>query len=193
VKSAVYQRLVGVPPFDGHDRDHRLEEAVAEVTARARDLAAEVALVDRGADPLPSVAGIEDYVDHRAREQRDFHARRATQHMRLERRWAAVESAVVLAAAVLSAVAGAVEGRELTVWIGVATTVTAAVAVHRAGGQHARLAASYAMTVDDLDRALRSFDPASATPKDAGRLVSRVEAILARQNDTWAMTATVQP
>ena len=68
MKSAVYQYLVGVPPFDGDDRDDRLKKAVADVTTRARDFAAEVVLVDCGAD-LPSISSIEDYVDQRAHDR----------------------------------------------------------------------------------------------------------------------------
>jgi SMODS and SLOG-associating 2TM effector domain 1 len=92
-----------------------------------------------------------------------------------------------LAAALLSAVGGALGGAVLSVWVGVATTVASALAAHIASEQHARIAAGYAQTADQLDRLLRRFDPTHSDEQTAASFVADVEQVLSAQNGSWAM------
>jgi hypothetical protein len=192
-KSAVYQYLAGVPPYDGPNRDEALDSALADITQKADGLAGEVILATPTPRPLPSISGVADYVTQRAREQRSFHADRIAHHQRLERRWRDAETAATVVAAVLSAIGGALSSSGLSAWVGVATTVAAALAAHLASVQHGRIAASYGITVDDLDRLLDRFDAAAASAANTAEFVTRVEAILAKQNDSWVVMLAPQP
>ena len=190
-KSCVLRYLVGTAPFDGPDRDDRLDDAMTEISRRASGVAAEVALLGSAPRPLPEVSGIGDYLERRARDQRRFHFDRLAHHHRLEQRWRLAEVAATLLAAFLTAIGTSVQGGgHVNAWVGVATTVAAAVSSHRAASQHGRIAASYALTVEELDHVIDRFDPATASPADAADLVARIEAILAKQNEAWASLAT---
>ena len=191
-KSAVYRYLAGVPPYEGSDRDDALDAVMADVTQKSSGLAGEVTLATSEPRPVPSISGVADYVTQRAQEQRSFHANRIAYHQRLESRWRFAQSAATVAAAVLSAVGGVLEGSDLSAWVGVATTVAAALAAHLASVQHGRIAASYGITVDDLDRLLDRFDAATASDADAAEFVARIEAVLAKQNDSWVATLAPQ-
>lgn len=166
----------------------------AELTA-ARDLvgdkgealAAQVRERPEDAAGLPET-GIGAYVDDRARAQLEFHSRGAARHATLEQRWRLAQIAATAVAALLSAIGGALEGTSLSAWVGVATTVAGAVAAHLASEQHARIAARYASTADQLEQLLAGFDPATADPTAAAAFVVAVEAVLDRQNSTWVST-----
>lgn len=192
-KSAVYQYLVGVPPYGGPDRDEALDTAMADVTEKTGVLAGEVILATPKPQPIPTISGVAGYITQRAQEQRAFHAERIAHHQRLEKRWRTAESAATIVAAVLSAIGSVLDGSDLSAWVGVATTVAAALAAHLASVQHSRIAASYGITVDDLDRILDRFDAATASDADIAEFVTRVEAVLAKQNDSWVTMLAPQP
>jgi len=185
LKSAVYQYLARVAPFAGADRDAELAARVAAVQQRARSLLRLAMAVDPDDRPVPTVAGIADYVSDRAQDQASWHASRVRKHERLARRWRGAELTATAAAAVLSAVGGALHG-DLSAWVAVATTVGAAVAAHLASAQHDRIAASYAATADELERLLASFDAGSASDEAAAEFVADTERVLAGQNQGWA-------
>lgn len=192
VKAAVFRYLAGVPPYDGPDRDAALEAELADLTAKAGPLAAAAVDAKPDAEPVPAVTDIAGYVRERALDQQEFHAERKASHRRQQRRWRAAEFVATVAAAGLSAFGSAGTGPDLTAWVGVATTVAAAIAAHLAGEQHARIAASYTLTADDLDQLIRDFDPATAGTAAAAEFVGKVEAVLARQNQTWVSTLAQQ-
>ncbi|MDQ3274936.1 MAG: DUF4231 domain-containing protein [Actinomycetota bacterium] len=191
-KSAVYQYLVGVPPYADPGRDSVLDTAMEEVEQKAGSLAGAVLLVTPEPRAVPAVSGIANYVTLRAQEQRAYHFDKVAVHLRLGSRWRAAELTATLTAAVLSAVGGALEGTDVSAWVGVATTIAAALAAHLASVQHARIAASYGITVADLDRLLGRFDAATATNAEAADFVAGVEAVLAGQNDSWVTTLAPQ-
>lgn len=186
LKSAVYQYLARVAPFAGADRDAELAARVAAVQERARSLLRLAMAVDPDDRPVPTVAGIADYVSDRAQDQASWHASRVRRHERLARRWRGAELAATAAAAVLAAVGGVLHGPDLSAWVAVATTVGAAVAAHLASAQHDRIAASYAATADELERLLASFDAGSASDQAAAEFVADTERVLAGQNQGWA-------
>lgn len=188
IKSLVYQRLLGVAPFDGPGPDRTLDEAVAKLEAGVSSLAGSVLLVEVEPKPVPAVATVADYIALRAMPQRAFHFDKIAIHERLGGRWRAAELLATLSAALLSAVGGALPGTDVSAWVGVATTIAAALAAHLAGTQHARIAARYGVTVAELDRIVDRFDPATASPAQAAELVAGVERVLAAQNDTWIST-----
>lgn len=188
IKSLVYQRLVDVAPFDGPGSDEKLGEAVAKLEAGVSSLAGSVLLVEVEPTPVPAVATVADYIALRAMPQRAFHFDKIEVHERLGSRWRAAELVGTLSAALLSAVGGALPGTDVSAWVGVATTIAAALAAHLAGTQHARIAARYGVTVAEIDRIMDRFDPATATGAQAAEFVAGVEGVLAAQNDTWITT-----
>lgn len=187
----VYQYLAGVAPFDDLDRDRQLGLKVTALEALVPDTAPLVVGEKPDERPLPQIDGVADYLAQRAQPQREWHLQRSVQQRGLAARWRAGELVATAVAAVLAAVGGALHGPDLSAWVAVATTAGAAIAAHRAGQQHDRLADSYARTVLALDAVLRDFDPADA-PTEAS-LVVAVERILAAQNDSWASLFSTRP
>jgi osmotically-inducible protein OsmY len=75
----------------------------------------------------------------------------------------------------------------------VATTVAGAVAAHIASEQHARISASYAVTVERLGSLIRGFHAEAADAEAATAFVAGVEEVLAQQNQLWVSTLTARP
>lgn len=166
------------------DRAARLTAASDLVAANAQSLTAQVRDRPEDARELPE-PGIDAYLRDRALTQLRYHSDNAKRHALRERRWRGAEIAATVVGAVLSAVGGAVEGTNVSAWVGVATTIAGAVAAHLAGEQHARIAARYASTADQLEHLVNGFRPATADPVAAAAFVDAVEAVLDRQNSTW--------
>lgn len=185
LKGLVHQYLADVPPFTGPGRDDALLAKVDEVDERSRVHAGLIVGVPSDSKPLPGIAGIDDYLRERVREQRDWHAGQAVARKRLAQRWRAAELATTSIAAVLAAAGGVLDGRDLSTWVAVATTAGAAFAAHLAAKQHVTIAGSYATTSADLDAMLLRFDAGSATKEQAATFVARVESVLAAQNNAW--------
>ena len=72
-----------------------------------------------------------------------------------------------------------------TAWTAAATTIAAAFATHIAAAQHQRIAASYAVTADQLDRLIAPVDPDTTSSERQTQFVADVERILATQNEGW--------
>ncbi|MFE7405758.1 DUF4231 domain-containing protein [Isoptericola sp. NPDC057559] len=184
LKSLVYRYLAGASPFAGEDRDKELARRARAITDRTDTDELLLAGTGAGGSPLPAISSLADYATDRARGQRDWHVRRAVQHHASGRRWRTVQLAATLAAGVLAAVAGAVDGLQLSAWVGALATVAAAVAAHVAGEQHERIAGSYARTARSLDLLLAGYDP-TQQPARRGGFVSKVEGVIARQTEAW--------
>ncbi len=185
-KGLAVQYLAAVAPFDGTDRDTELVRRVEGARRRAASLAEQVAGVEPDDAPPPRIAGLADYVSDRAQQQRDWHEQRAVEHRGRADRLRRYELAMTLMAAVLVAVGAATGSAEnLSPWVGVATTASAAFAAHLTARQHDRIAGSYARTAYDLDTLLSGLDPATASPAQGARFVAAVESALAAQNEAW--------
>jgi hypothetical protein len=192
IKAAVYQYLARAAPYDGAGRDALLDDVLVAVAQRAQSLASAALSLRPATEAPPAVTGVADYVTRRAQDQIDYHDRKRKEHDRLEKRWRFAEITATLAGAVLSAI-GARPGSALAAWVGVATTVAGAVAAHIAGEQHARISASYAVTVERLQSLVRRFQPATADAAAATVFVVGVEEVLSQQNQSWVSTLTARP
>lgn len=192
LKGLVYQHLAGVGVSSGADGDSRLRDKVDEVCGLARDHAALVVGSAPDNAPLPKVTGVADYLRERAQGQRTWHKDATGRHRRLARRWRMAELVATVGAAVLAALAGALDTSALAPWVGVATTAGTAFAAHLAGEQHDRIAGAYARTVLDLDALLREFDLAVASADRAAQFVADVETVLAAQNGSWVSLFTAK-
>jgi hypothetical protein len=187
LKAQVVRYLAGVAPFDGGDRDAKLDDQVDVVQDRAGRIPG--ALSDFHAQqpdrrPLPAITGFGSYRSERAEAQADWHRGKTREHERQAALARRAEVAASLVGAALAAVAAGTGTVEFAGWVGVTATVAAALAAHRAAGDHERIAAAYGLTSDVLDRLARRL-PAAPDAAAQARFVAEVEARLAAQNDTW--------
>jgi hypothetical protein len=187
LKAQVVRYLVGVAPFDGSDRDQKLNDQVDQVQERAAKSLA--ALKDFQAQQpdgreLPAIRDFDGYRTERARKQAEWHRGKIREHEDRAARIRRAEAGATVVGALLAAVAAGTGTGALAVWIGVASTIAASFAAHRAATNHERITASYAMTTDVLDRLLARL-PMQPDAATQARFVTEVEARLAAQNDTW--------
>jgi hypothetical protein len=183
VKTEVYRYLASVGPYARADRDTVLASALDEAQAPAHDLLADLHGVHADDKPLPTVHNLPTYVEKRARAQADWHRGRIGQHKKAASRIRAAELTATAVAAVVSALtaAGIVD---LAALIGAATTTAAAFAAHLAATRHDRIAGSYAITAEQLDRFVQRL-PADPDPATAAAFVDNVEQVLLNQNQGW--------
>jgi hypothetical protein len=133
---------------------------------------------------VPKVNDFASYVTDRARDQADWHRSKISEHVQAARRIRRAELAATVVAAVLGAIGAGFDTKGLAVWIGVATTIGAALAAHLGASQHDRIAASYAATADQLDLLIERL-PAEPDTAIQARFVAHVESRLAAQNESW--------
>jgi hypothetical protein len=183
LKAEIYRFCAGVAPYTGADRDAKLNGRVDELTTGTTDLAADVQRSPPDTRPLPEVHDIASYVVKRAEAQRVWHADRILDHTRRARNLRLAEFAATAVGAVLSAVSAALK-IDLAAWIAASTTIAAAVSAHAAAARHDKIAASYAVTTDHLERLIERL-PAEPDPRAAAEFVVAVERVLAAQNEGW--------
>jgi len=186
LKAEVYRYLVTTPPYTGDDRDKVLTERVDSVEAAASGPLVDFEQARADDRAPPAVTGISEYLEDRARGQADWHRDRIGQHLRAARRIRAAEFAATAAAAVISAVGAALDHADVSVWIAVGTTLGAAFAAHLGATRHDRIAASYAVTADQLDRLIDRL-PADADADLQAGFVDAVEQVLSVQNESWVV------
>lgn len=184
LKAEVFRHLAGVAPYAGDDRDERLDSQVEAIQNKAKGLLRDLQRTPSDAEPLPAVHDLDSYLANRAREQATWHRAKIHEHEQAAARIRSAELAATLIAALLAAVGSAVDAGGLPVWIGVATTLSAALAAHANATQHDRIAAMFAATAMQLDllveRFARTNDPALGA-----QFVIDVEHRLATQNESW--------
>ena len=187
LKAEIVRYLAGVAPYDGSDRDDVLNGQVDRVQDRASRSPAGLsdfhAVRPDGREP-PPIDGFPGYRVERAQKQADWHRMSIAEHERRAALIRRAEVAASLAGAVLAAVAAGTGTSSLAGWVGVAATVAATLGAHLAANDHERIAATYAVTADVLDRLLARL-PASPDADTEMRFVADVEARLAAQNDAW--------
>lgn len=185
LKAETYRYLAGVNPYAGADRAERLQAQFGTVQTRSMNLLVSQQLAaadDRG---LPAVRTFENYRMQRAQDQANWHRGKIAQHVRTARKLRFWQLGATAAGAVLAAVAAALPGAHLAAWTAAATTIATAFATHIAATQHLRIAASYAATVDQLQRLIDGVNPKTASADQRAQFVADVERVLAVQNDGW--------
>jgi hypothetical protein len=192
LKAQVYRYLTGVPPYGGEDADSILISAATRVDDEAADYLAAKASATADDKAPPKVANIDEYIRERAVQQHDWHISRVRSLESRARALHAAELIATSAAAVLAAVASLAGLTDLTevasigAWVGLATTVSSAIAAHLAAGRYERLAATYAHTATQLDRLIVDRESSKSIDRDAA-FVDAVEAVLAAQNGGWVV------
>lgn len=184
-KALAYLYLAQAPPFAGTERDKVLDAKHAELDERAADVRPLVAGIEPDDMPLPNTRTAEEYLSGRAKDQLAWHDRSAARARARADAWRNASIAATGAAAVVGAVGGALHGPDLSAWVAVFATAATAFSAHLASEQYDRIASSYARTAASLEGLIRRFEASERTPEQARTLVSRVEKILAQQNDAW--------
>lgn len=189
LKAEVARFLVVVAPYDGGDAEPEqlLRRQIDAVQERADGSPGRLTdFQEQRSDgrALPPIDGFDGYRDERALEQARWHRDRIGHHRGRASWIRRAEVAVSLVGVVLGAVAAGRGTTGLAGWIAVTATVAATLVAHRASTEHERIAASYAVTADLLDRLVRRL-PASPDATQRGQFVTDVEARLAAQNQSW--------
>jgi hypothetical protein len=184
LKAEVFRYRAGVAPYDDADRDRALSAQVDAIQKKAAALALDLQQTPADSNALPEVSDFPSYVTNRAKNQADWHRGKIAEHIQAARRIRYAELAATAIAALLGAIAAALDTKGLTVWIGVATTIGAAFAAHLSATQRDRIAAGYAATADRLDLLIERL-PADPDPATQAQFAADVESTLAAQNETW--------
>jgi hypothetical protein len=184
LKAEVYRYRAGVAPYHDANRDSTLGAQLEAVQTKAAALALDLQQARADDRALPEVSDFPSYVEQRARQQADWHRGKISGHVQAAKRIRLAELAATAVAALLGAIAAALDTEGLAIWIGVATTIGAAFAAHASATQRDRIAAGYAATADRLDLLIERLpaDPDAAT---RAQFVAEVESTLAAQNETW--------
>jgi hypothetical protein len=176
--------------FAGSQGDALLGEVMRDVEARTAALIAAATVLEPDALSLPKIHNIADYVDERARDQENWHIRAARKRMRIEARWRGAEVLATLTAALISAIGIETKVQDLAIWVGVATTIATALTAYRAREQHARIAAGYARTANNLGRLLSQFDVNTADDAESATFVNDIESVLSQEDTNWSTQTT---
>lgn len=185
LKAEVYRYLTGVKPYAGADHAEVLRAQLDAIQTRGRSLLVNEQQFPPDARPLPQVATFGGYLTARAQQQADWHRNKSAEHAHKARTLRGWQLAATAAGAVLAAIGGALPQSHIAAWTAAATTIAAAFATHLAATQHQRIAASYAVTADQLARLIAGVDPAVAGPDRQAQFVTDVEGVLAAQNNGW--------
>ena len=162
----------------------RLSTAIDAAQAAVRDHGAELLAAPPATFALPAVESFDDYVAQRAGTQATWHRTNGGTLLARARRLRQAELAVTVLGVGASAAAGAYAATVLTPLVSMLSTIAAALAAHLSAAKHERVAAGYAITAVDLERAIAGL-PETPPGDERAAFVDRVEAILDRQNIAW--------
>jgi hypothetical protein len=183
LKAQVHVFLAGAAPYrDGSAR--RLIDDAAETCRRAAKVARHTVRVQGDGKELPKLSDVDSYFAVRVAGQIHGYYRPTAEALalRLKRlRWA--EIVLGAAGTVLFAVAGVFGSGSLTAWIGVITTVVAALAAHSAQAEYEYLMTEYDRTANRLQDLHSSRVAGSNEADDA--LVAACERVIFDQNEAW--------
>jgi SMODS and SLOG-associating 2TM effector domain 1/Protein of unknown function (DUF4231) len=182
LKAEMYSYLAGVGRYRGADGLRRLLDRVERLESDAGVVNAHLAGVQPVERDLPAVHDVDSYLAVRVRGQiADYYrpkeasvARRAGWFRRLQ--WV-----LGVTGAGLAALAGTLSTQAIAPWIGVLTTISAAVAAHAAAGRFEFQQLEYARTANELERLIARRGGTGGDEE----LVERAEQIISVQNDGW--------
>ncbi|MFC4853978.1 DUF4231 domain-containing protein [Actinophytocola glycyrrhizae] len=184
IKADVYTYLAGARPFDGPDRDekalHELDDLMRSVDDIVRHTTG-LTPVDRS---LPPVHDVDSYAKERVVKQLDgYYLPKAREMARKVQFTHVLEVTLSGAAAVLAAVVAVLPSTAVSAWIGVFTTVAAAVTAHAAASRYEYQQIEFTRTADELERltTLRAV----GGHLDDEEFVVTCERIISIQNEGW--------
>ena len=185
LKAEAFRFLAEVTPFRGADR----ESLLAERVGRVRDEAADLLVHTTGVAPVvrqpPAVHDVDSYVAVRLEPQIAWYRGRSVSLARRLARARGCEVALGVLGVVLGAAASAFAVDEVSAWVAVVATVTAALSSHVAGSRWEYQLVEYLRTADELERMREDWSIADRSEEASDRLVDRCEHVVSIQNDGW--------
>ncbi len=181
IKAAVYRALV----IDSPATRDALEDALDEAESSGEQHLISFGVTEADDQSVPDVVDVATYRTERARNQMDWHRKKAPQQGAKGRRLRQVELGVTVLGLIASAIAAATQAPWLAIVVTALTTVAAAIAAHIGATKYERIAAGYVRTANRIDRAIRRL-PDDPDDDRALAFVDEVEEILLRQNESWA-------
>jgi hypothetical protein len=188
MKADLYTFLAGVAPFRGVDADRVLLDRMERLLVDAAGMAKYVAGIDPVQRPLPAVHDVGSYITVRLAEQIAGYYRPKARQMRQRasviRR---LELGIGVVGAALAVLTAVFQIREASAWVGVATTITAALTAHAAAARYEYQQLEYTRTADELDR-LRLLRADNALDD---KFVAACEHVISIQNEGWMAKLTM--
>ncbi|MBY5896044.1 DUF4231 domain-containing protein [Rhizobium ruizarguesonis] len=194
LKGAIYKYSALAAPFD--DQLHAAERFNEEREKIAENIDDLLSLLEpnQGAGSAPSTrfASPSDYIDERVRKQIAWFRKKADDFAPVAKRLRAIEFALSLLAAVVTAAVG-VAGKNLfglgfdfVALTSVLTTIGGAILAHAEASRYDFLIATYRATALRLDNELSNVNAGLAVPSpDWSSFVERCETILSTENGAW--------
>lgn len=193
LKAEVFRYLVRVDPYAGPDRSAVLEAQLAVVQGRANAQLVDQQDTEPDDQRLPPLRTVAEYVTVRAQSQADWHRKKIGAQARKGRRWRIGQLAFTGLGVVFSALTTVVPSWHFSTWTAAMTTIAAAIGAQVSATRYRRIAETYAVTTDQLDRLIAGFEPAFATPAQQAVFVADVERVLAAQNNGWTDLLSAVP
>lgn len=183
LKAQVHVFLAGAAPY--RDRSvRRLVDDAAATCRRADKVRRHTVGVKDDGRKLPNVSDVDSYFAVRVAGQIHGYYRPAAEaHALRLKRLRRAELVLGAVGAVLFALASVVSTGSVTAWIGVITTVVAALAAHSAQAEYEYLMTEYDRTANRLQDLLSSRVAGSDEADDA--LVAACERVIFDQNEAW--------
>jgi hypothetical protein len=195
LKAQGYLYAAGTPPYPDRDK------APALLTKAINELTTGDPLLDIPLEPVTKLNGrhptarltIQEYIDRRAKKQRDHYLTGAVENRAKLRTWRWISLTLAVAATGLGVIAGVTKSGATNVWIAVLTTATATLTSFLFVSQYEFLAASYLETSQKLKLRLTQWDAETIKNEvEAQRLILDCESIIASQNHSWARELSVR-
>jgi hypothetical protein len=193
LKSEIFCYVAGGKPFDGADRGEKFEAACRDAESWVEELSVELAAIAPDSEAVPSLGSPQDYVASRVSAQiANYYRPKAQRNARLASRFRLFELVVAGVAAVVGAVAGALQlsaagSKGVGMWVAVLTTIGAAVAAHAAASRFDLQARTFFATARELEDVLGKWER-DGKPTDPARwsaLVAHCENVISAENRGW--------
>jgi SMODS and SLOG-associating 2TM effector domain 1 len=164
LKAEVYRYRAGVAPYDAAHRDRTLSAQLAAIQNKAAALALDLQQTRADDRVLPEVSDFPVICRAACPTAGRLAPSKIAGHVQAAKPIRFAELAATAVAALLGAIAAALDTEGLAIWIGVATTIGAAFAAHQSATQRDRIAAGYAATADRLDLLIERLQPIRTPP-----------------------------
>jgi len=186
LKSDVYSYLSGTGPFRGENRDDVALRRLEDVVDSVGDLVKYTTGVEPARRPIPAVHDVETYLAVRVEGQLAGYYRPKARHMatrvRIARR---LEMGLGAVAAVFGAVVAVFPTVGVSAWIGVLTTIAAAISAHASMSRYEYQQIEFTRTAGELERLSARRAGAGTGQLSDDEFVLACERVISIQNEGW--------
>jgi hypothetical protein len=191
MKAQSYRRSASAAPYDNAaTADQLLLDELNKIESDIDDLNGDRVNEGKSSAPVDLIKPTE-YIEKRVTAQAKWHEDKAEAARTTSRKWLQLEFVLALATAVITAIIGSLDKKQLGAFdfvalTGVLTTLSGTILAHVEASRYAFIVSTYRATA----RRLRNEEvkaPANAQPPSAdwSAFVERCEGILREQNNSW--------